>query len=91
MTMYSATVPTTQSGFSAARLGEVCWRGIYATASSEWHTIREWRRRSRSGRELRMLSELERRGLAYGYGEQAYKSFWQAGMVSLGTKGITHH
>jgi uncharacterized protein YjiS (DUF1127 family) len=45
--------------------------------TSAWHTIREWRRRSRSRRELRMLSELERRDLAY-------KSFWQAGIVSLG-------
>jgi len=31
-----------------------------------------------------MLSELESRDLAYGYGEEAYKSFWQAGIVSLG-------
>ena len=52
--------------------------------TSAWHTIREWRRRSRSRRELRMLSELERRDLAYGHGEEAYKSFWQAGIVCLG-------
>ena len=84
MTMYSVTFPTTPSGFSAARLGEVCWRGIHATAASAWHTIGEWRRRSRSRWELRTLSGPERRDLAYGSGEEAYKSFWQAGIVSLG-------
>ena len=52
--------------------------------TSAWHTIREWRRRSRSRWELRMLSELERRDLAYGHGEEAYKSFWHSGIVSLG-------
>jgi hypothetical protein len=52
--------------------------------SAKWHTIREWRRRRRSRRELRMLSELERRDLAYGYGEEAYNSFWQAAIVSMG-------
>jgi len=31
-----------------------------------------------------MLSELERRDLAYGYGEEAYRSFGQAAIVSLG-------
>jgi len=31
-----------------------------------------------------MLSELERRDLAYGHREEAYKSFWQAGIVSMG-------
>jgi hypothetical protein len=48
--------------------------------TSAWHTIREWRWRSRSRRELRM----ERRDLAYGFGEQAYTSFGRAAIVSLG-------
>jgi hypothetical protein len=52
--------------------------------TSVWHTIREWRRRSRSRWELRTRSESEGRDLAHGYGEDAYKSFWQAGIVSLG-------
>jgi hypothetical protein len=52
--------------------------------TSVWHTIREWCRRSRLRWELRMRRESEDRDLAHGYGEDAYKSFWQAGIVSLG-------
>jgi uncharacterized protein YjiS (DUF1127 family) len=60
MTMYSTTFSASQFGGSATRLDHICWRAVYGTAEVAWRTIREWRRRSRSRSEVRMLNELER-------------------------------